>query len=351
MHIRQNSILTAILLLFCYSVATKAANTSSHTYTWSSVSTGIVDESTGGVCCPDGRLLFSFSNRGVVSSSDNGKHWAPTSTNIGKGYVGFECLSTDSSGAVYLGVSRYPNRYETVYKLNNKTASWKLIKPGIRGSDVYALAFGRQGRLYALLPKNSLYVSDDRGKHWKKLCGSIAVSLMSANITINSQGDVFSTLDRGIYRCRAGRNNWEKVDLGPIGGWVTTVVCDKKNQLFAGVNASPKTDKDHPYLPPTGEPVILRSADGGKHWARFLPSHECTICESIAFGTKNEVIAGTDRGVFISYDGGSHWNCILNDSIARYPAYITRVITDSNNCIYAVTVGGDIYTGVPGKAN
>lgn len=350
----MNRLLYILLIPIMFSISCDAKTTPKTTqkiasqipapsYVWSKYNTNI-SGIIGMACLKNGKVLIS--SDGVIVSRDHGKHWNRIENGIRSRYI--ECLATDRTGMLFLSTGL------GLYNSADGGSHWKLTKPGIAGVSLCDLVFDKQNRMYVIVTGNSLFSSNDGGNHWKQTCAEKkGLTMMNYSIAVNSRGDIFGTLDEGIYCCRKGSGKWKKVNLGSLDGYVETIVCDKQDRLFASVvsNRPPFDPNDPSGSISSSESPILRSTDSGKHWVGIRPNAACNECNSFAFGPKNEIIAATDQGVFVSYNAGDHWTNVT-DTVddPDYPETMLKVAIDKEGRIYAFGASGNIFVGTPKKS-
>jgi photosystem II stability/assembly factor-like uncharacterized protein len=206
--------------------------------------------------------------------------------------------------------------------------------------------------------RDEICTSQDQGRHWKRV-GQAWQFTDLWGIAVNTKGDVFAALSDEIRVCKKGTGRWEKTNLGKLDANVRAIVCDKKDRLFAAAS-SHSTHRavmvSGNWPPPLGpmntrEAPFLRSVDGGKTWVRLRPDAECFNAYCLAVGPKNEIVAATIEGVFVSRDAGAHWEWALDTSY-KGPNHrgdpIEKVAVDKDGRIFAVG-HSDLFVCVPAR--
>jgi photosystem II stability/assembly factor-like uncharacterized protein len=151
---------------------------------------------------------------------------------------------------------------------------------------IYTIApsFRRLGLLWAGTDDGLIHVTHDGGRSWK-------------NVT------------------PAALTPWSKVSLMEASHWDTLTA-------YAAVNRF-RLDDLHPH--------IFRTRDGGKTWAEIvegIPSNEVVNAVREDPVRRGLLYAGTERAVYVSFDGGDHWQSLRLDM----PATAVRdlVVHDSD---------------------
>jgi photosystem II stability/assembly factor-like uncharacterized protein len=257
-----------------------------------------------------GHLFTTNEERGVFKTTDGGKTWKKIL------YV------NDRTGAIDLVMSRrdpnvlyaaaydcrrFPWRIEDggpgsgVYKTADGGASWKKLEGGLPGGTI-----GRIGLdLYQKNPNILYAVVDNRNPRATTGGGQAAAATLIG-------GEVYRTDDGGL--------TWRKMNSD------RDDVSRKSGYAFNQIRVHP--DKpDRIYI--TGASLIS-SDDGGKTWAGLGGGPQADRVFRRAFGdfrtlwidpqNSDRMIAGSDGGVFISYDSGKtcdhYWNIPLGEVYA-----------------------------------
>jgi len=183
---------------------------------------------------------------------------------------------------------------------------------------------------------NKLYRSDDRGDNWVAVSGDLSRNLNRDEIPIMGklwpadsiarntsstalsnivsldespllEGLIYAGTDDGLVQVTEdGGKNWRKVEQFPgVPQW--TYVSDlfasprDSNVVFATLNNWQRGDY---------KPYVVRSGDRGKTWTNItgdLPARH-DVWSIIQDHVNGDLLfAGTEFGLFISVDGGSHW--------------------------------------------
>lgn len=195
-------------------------------------------------------------------------------------------------------------------------------------------------RLY--FAANKLFKSDDRGNSWTAISGDLTRQLdrntmaimgsvpsvdavmknrsttiygniVSLSESAKKEGLLYVGTDDGLIQVSEDDGvNWRKVD-GVKGVPTNTYVNDVKasmhneNVAYAVFNNHKNGDF---------KPYILKSTNTGKSWKMMtqgMPERGSVYCIVEDFKDPNLLFAGTEFGVFVSNDGGSHWVALKGD--------------------------------------
>jgi photosystem II stability/assembly factor-like uncharacterized protein len=201
---------------------------------------------------------------------------------------------------------------------------------------------------YIISPHNSrrlywasqyVYRSDDRGDNWIRISpdlsrnldafnipimgkvwprGSVALNTsttpLSNVVTIDEspllEGLIYAGTDDGLIQVTEdGGKNWRKIEQFPnVPQWtyVTDVFASAReaDTVFATLNNWQRGDY---------KPYVVKSTDRGKTWTNItgnLPAKHDTWAIIQDHVNGNLLFAGTEFGVFVSFDGGQKWTML-----------------------------------------
>ena len=169
--------------------------------------------------------------------------------------------------------------------------SWQIISPDLTRED--------PGVPATLGP----FIADDpaKGKH-RGVIYSVAPSPKDVNL-------IWAGTDDGLIQVtRDGGKNWENVTPKELTPWSKLAQMDASHFdtaiAYAAVNRF-RLDDLHPY--------IYRTHDGGMTWQKIvsgLPDHEPVNTVREDPFRPSLLFAGTERGVYVSWDDGDHWQSL-----------------------------------------
>lgn len=274
--------------------------------------------------------ILSRSDGGQITQND----WQSTA-GAESGYVVADPLNPD---VVYGGnYSGYLSRLDHKTGENRAVSVWPDDPLG-GGADVAKYRFQwnfpiffsphNPKKLYA--GGNMLFATENEGASWTALGGDLTTNDKTRQrssggpITKDNTGvEVYCTIftatesalekdllwtgsdDGLIHVSKDGGKNWENVTPKEAGQWmmwncVETDPFEKGKAYFVGTKY--KSDDFTPY--------IFKTADYGKTWVKItngIASNHFTRCMRADKKVKGLLYAGTEYGMYISYDDGANW--------------------------------------------
>ncbi len=207
----------------------------------------------------------------------------------------FHSLAVDQDGSVLFG------HHNGVQTSDDGGDTWSVLVE-TPNWDAMSLAFDPfdTERIY-LAGHNVYLVSEDAGVSWNETGSDLpGLDLHAFAVSPNHEGRLYAyALGRGLYISNDGGRSWEllSVDI-PLG---TTSLAELP---------------DDTLLLAAADSGILRSEDSGKTWSLSREGIDIGVIFTLrADPTGQRVYAGTDRGVFVSTDGGRSWTGTALDDI------------------------------------
>ena len=306
--------------------------------------------------------ISSRSAGGQITTDD----WTPTA-GAESGYVVADPLNPD---VVYGGnYSGYLSRLDHKTGENRAVSVWPDDPLG-GGIDVakyrfqwnFPLFFSPHNpkKLYA--GGNHLFVTENEGASWTALGGDLTTNDKTRQassggpITKDNTGvEVYCTVftaaesvlekdllwtgsdDGLIHISKDGGKNWENVTPPAAGKWmmwncVETDPFKKGKAFFVGTKY--KSDDFTPY--------IFKTEDYGKSWTKItngIPGMHFTRCLRADRKRPGLLYAGTEYGMYISYDDGASWSTFQ----LNLPMVPITDMTIKDNDLIVATQGRSIY--------
>lgn len=185
---------------------------------------------------------------------------------------------------------------------------------------IYAAAYQRRRHTWALLaggPQSGIYKSTDNGDTWKKVTtglpqgdkGKIGLAVTPANPAIVYATIEASNSEKGFYRSMNRGESWEKRSSYTSGG--------TGPHYYQEIEASP-ADPDLIYQM---DVFFQVSRDGGKTF-NYLETGRDKHSDNHALwidpNNGQHLIAGTDAGLYESFDEGKRWRHFPNLPISQF---------------------------------
>ena len=241
-----------------------------------------------------------------------------------------------------------PNDPDTIYggrvdKLDLRSGQVRVVDPTLAVLDRYRatwtlpLTFGKDGRsLY--FSNQRVFRTRDGGDHWTPISPDLTrpdpgvpPSLDAAAADVSEKGprrgvvyslgpsplsddDLWVGTDDGLaWRTRDGGAHW--ADVTPAGLMAWSKVAGVEPSRFDARKAYLAVDR---HRLDDFAPYLWRTADGGRSWTPITGG----LADGGVFNTVNVVredpvrpgllYAGTERGVFVSFDDGARWSPLQN---------------------------------------
>ena len=181
---------------------------------------------------------------------------------------------------------------ERVFKTTDEGKSWTVISPDLTRNDKSQAGFLRR--------------SADQGQHFSVEYYDTVFPIAESPL----QKDLLwaGTDDGLIHISRDGGKNWANVTPKGIPEWSLVSIIEASphdaGTAYAAVDTH-KLDDLHPY--------IYKTTDFGKSWTKItngIPDGAYTHAVREDPARKNLLYAGTETGVYVSFDGGANWQSL-----------------------------------------
>lgn len=262
--------------------------------------------------------------------------------------------------AVTVAVSTTDGAY--LFTSDESRKSWQKKEKILEGESVNNITTDSAGRYYASTLTDGVFISDDRGKTWKRSCRGLHVrKVWTVEPDRHESGTVYAGTHYGhLFRSHDSGANWEEVaglheapnrkewgvdwGFGTIGLALHTVRSDPdtKGRLYvvAAGNGAYRSDDSGESWKLIDKGTKDSCPIGGNDFGFSAPDsteeqrlsehlrdvHACT--HKIVLSSKHPglVFQQNHCGVFYSEDSGSSWNDISFDGNTRhgFPAAITE---------------------------
>jgi photosystem II stability/assembly factor-like uncharacterized protein len=239
---------------------------------------------------------------------------------------------------------------------------WRLIGP-FRGGRVLAVAGipGDGRHFYFGAVDGGVWATQDAGRTWRPIfdhepvgsIGAIAIapSRPSTLYVGTGEADMRSDIAQGdgMYRSTDGGAHWTHIGLADS-RQIARILVDPHDPNLVYVAAL-----GHPYGPSV-QRGVFRSTDGGLHWKKILYENDNTGAVDLAFGPGDPKTLyaalwqtrrppwsvyppsnGPGSGLYVSHDGGDHWDRIAGHGFPADPGRIGLAVSPASpDRVYAL---------------
>jgi photosystem II stability/assembly factor-like uncharacterized protein len=286
-----------------------------------------------GAVFPDGKRFIAGAqdNSTLIGDITLGTNWDPR---IG-GDGGFVAVDPVDANHVYA-----ESQNANIYRSDNGGFLFRTVRLGLNDDFLFVTPFtldaNRPSRLW--IGGMRIWRTDDRGGQW-----TVASTPLSGHVSAfaiaprQSEHVVAGTTDGSIYMTTRGSTanaatQWTRVQ--PREGWVSSITFDPNDAsilyaTYAGF----------------GGQHVWKSSDAGSTWTSIdgagdesipdIPVHSLAV-EPFR---PDRLYLGTDLGVFVSIDGGAHWNVENTGFAAVVTEWVTIAQGERGPAVYAFTHG------------
>jgi photosystem II stability/assembly factor-like uncharacterized protein len=229
----------------------------------------------------------------------------------------------------------------TVEKLDLRSGQTRDVDPTLaypaahyRSAWTLPLAFARSGKKVLYFANQRLFSTEDGGEHWSPISPDLTrpdpgippnLDLWAAtddNHLTKRRGVIYTiapsplaagtlwigTDDGLVWRTDDGGAHWRNITPKALTAWSKAAGIEPSHfdasVAYLAVDRH-RLDDDSPYL--------YRTANGGEDWVRIdsgLPRDSFINVVREDPVTRGLLYAGTERGMFVSFDDGAHWQSL-----------------------------------------
>ncbi len=232
----------------------------------------------------------------------------------------------------------------TVSKLDRTTEQTRDVDPTLaypaahyRSAWTLPLAFSKRGKRTLYFANQRLFQTTDGGEHWKRISPDLtrADPGVPSNLdAVTAADDVHGGKRKGViytiapsplhagalwvgtddglvWRSDDDGAHWRNVTPKALTAWSKVGGIEPShfdaNVAYLAIDRH-RLDDDRPY--------IYRTVDGGTHWTAIvdgLPANAFVNVVREDPVRRGLLYAGTERGMFVSFDDGAHWQSLQQD--------------------------------------
>jgi photosystem II stability/assembly factor-like uncharacterized protein len=280
-----------------------------------------------------------FPYRVYGAQQDSGAANVPSRTNTYDG-ITMEQFREITAGGESDNVAPDPNDNDIIYggrveKLDLRTQQTRSVDPTLAYPDndrrtwTLPLVFSRRDPRVLYFANQKLYRTADGGEHWTVISPDLTredpgtppnldpatAALKTGNRpgviyaiapSRTADNDLWAGTDDGqIWRTRDEGAHWTNITPPALTAWSKVGILDTSHfdpeTAYAAIDRH-RLDDFRPY--------IYRTHDGGKTWTLIAngiaPTHAVNVVREDPV-RKGLLYAGTERGMYVSFDDGDHW--------------------------------------------
>ncbi|MEO6259097.1 MAG: hypothetical protein ABIP63_02065 [Thermoanaerobaculia bacterium] len=286
----------------------------------------------------------SFPYRVYGSQQDSGAAGVPSRTGTIDG-ITLSDFREMTAGGESDNLAPDPNDPEIIYggrvdRLDLRTRQTRSIDPNLaypnldRRTWTLPLVFSPRNPKVLYFANQRLFRTDDGGGHWTVISPDLTredpgtpATLDAATAALQPRpggrhGVIYSiapsrmtdrdlwvgTDDGSIWRTRDEGGHWTNVTPTALTGWSKVGILDASH--FDAETAYAAVDR---HRIEDVRPYIYRTRDGGKHWDLIvdgIPAGSFVNAVREDPVRKGLLYAGTEKGVYVSFDDGDHWQSL-----------------------------------------
>jgi photosystem II stability/assembly factor-like uncharacterized protein len=256
---------------------------------WVPVIRGLKDVGARALAMTSGNVIYVGTNqKGVFKSTDKGAHWSSASHELTD--AGAYSIVVAADGIIYAGIGG------TLWRSTDNGENWMTVGafPALDDASTEAgvqyFAVAGDGTLYVVSEDGQVFRSGDKGDNWTLVAKS-SMEATVQSLVVARDGTIIAGTDQGVFRSVNGGAKWTPAKQGLGSPNVDCLALAPDNSIYVG------TYFDGPF----------KSVDNGAHWAPIDQGLENRTVSSLAIASGDLILAGTDRGMFKSANGGATW--------------------------------------------
>lgn len=279
------------------------------------------------------------------AQQDSGAVALPSRTGNGDG-ITMEQFHEVTAGGESDMIAPDPDDPDIVYggrvdKLDTRTEQTRSVDPTLaypaahyRAAWTLPLAFSKRDHKVLYFANQRLFRTDDGGEHWAPISPDLTREDAGVPATLDAptaaddshldkrRGVIYTiapspldakalwvgTDDGLVWRSNDGGAHWQPVTPQALTPWSKVAGIELShfdpNTAYMAIDRH-RLDDDTPYL--------YRTTDGGKAWTRIdagIPRDSFVNVVREDQHHRGLLYAGTERGIYVSFDDGAHWQAL-----------------------------------------
>ncbi|MBI3604803.1 MAG: hypothetical protein HY202_02115 [Nitrospirae bacterium] len=283
-------------------------------------------------------IYAATDNQGLLKSGDGGRSWHLINRGL-KNYLVYDVkASLTTPGRVY--AATWGGGF---YQSADGGESWKEVNDGLGNTAAGAirlrLASDMAKEKVVLLTSTDVYERMEDEPVWRSITGGLRFwnnpQFQSFEVLPDGLSNVFMGTDHGLYKKDPESAGWVKVN-GLADKKVASMTYDKKSGIF--------------YAGTVNSGGIFISRDGGVHWNPPGPGLEKLWIRMItvdAFDPSIVYAATSGAGIFKSRNGGDSWEQTVK-GLTDLEARALAIDPLDANIIFAGTHGAGLFKSMDG---
>ena len=318
-----------------------------------------------------GDIFFLGGFDGLFKSTNGGREWIQLDTILPSGITGLAVSPMGDQGEQYVALVTYGGG---AYLFENSNKTWAVLNKGLqwpRLNDIaFSPAYKKDGIIFSGSENNFLIFSN-RGKGWQRIPVKFSLKrrikrrldhyLKKVGISAEARHSLFKPLhtdtrfptfiapspaysqDPTLFFGTRSSGIYRSLD----GGQTSSMTWDAKEKLVTALEISPNFPDDKTVLAGLYGLGVFKTEDGGRSWKEcnngLLATRQVLLEFSPDYSNDKTVIAGTDKGLFITSDGGAKWRKVGKAELGHTPNVVCLAVSP---CFKR---DGFILVGIKGK--
>lgn len=310
---------------------------------WHSVHSGMLDDSdvfSIQVDWKNPERVFATACSGIYRSLNSASMWSKMAGAQGASYRTYVVAQDPANPSVV-----FAGTTGGLVRSNDAGVSWRKLNDD--ASRFVAFDSKKPGRIWVATDQHGILRSDNHGDTWTEvnegLCNRHFSSLGSDGRDLFTTS-IYESQTGGVFRLHpSGKPDWERVGA-------SSALSGEQILKIASVPGIPGR------FYAAGYNAFLRSSDFGKTWTR-LPAPANSQRLTALLPIRDEVLLGSEGGLFRSNDSGSTWTRV---DWFKPATRVLSVVSLSDNTVAVITTNGiavskdgskswELMTPLPGK--